>query len=735
MLYPHKGYRGFESLSLRIKKSLAIAEAFLFEEAILEGILTECEGHTYLNLIYLVTSGLSKIATLVTLAVVFNTCQVNNEQNIAQTIPEQYYQDAIVIGRVDGLEAAERFADSLYRRMQSPSPIDYWRKRTFDAYLHEQRGQFDRALEIMDSLIAFIEDPGRYTIMQNQLAITYLLKGDTYNNYLFKNDLAYTNYVRARIIGLNLEDKCLIAAYDARFAVVLYRRQNYLDAVNYFKKALQNYDGCDDEVAHFTREQRWNDDIAISFAKAGRFDSALIYHEKALNYIQENRFLASVDSSLVDIAIGVILGNKGQTLVALGRPDEAEPMFRKSIDNNSPPGFDNNDANLTRLHLANLLMSRGRLNEVESLIEKVESYTKIDTNPTTMARLLDTRSRYRQMKGDYQQALSDRLLQNQLQDSISRANMLVFVADASSEYNYILAQQELERLRAVNQIRTLWLFAGSVVVLLFTVVLILIYYAWRQSKISMTLLQDLNNQINQQKIKLESTVQQLKEASTEKDRIMWMVAHDLRNPLGAIDNLAKFLDADYPVLENHEIVNQISFAAKSAIKFIGDILTIADQDSINLDARNTDINQLIYRTVEMMQFRAKEKSQRLVFNGLGDVKMMLIDPEKITRAVFNLIGNAVKFSPQEAVIHVNLTSTDGKIVISVIDQGIGVPAEMRKDIFESFTKAKRSGTSGEKPYGLGLSIALNITNAHGGQLTLSDNPSGGSIFTIELPEA
>jgi len=682
-----------------------------------------------------VTSGLFKSLIVVTLAVVLGSCQANTQQNIAHKIPEQAYNEAIAQLRVGGIEASQQFADSVYNSIDSPTPVDYWRKRIYDSYLSDLRGEHSRSLKILDSLIMFIEDPDRYASMQNQLAITYLYKGDTYNNYLFQNDQAYKSYVRARIIGLNLEDKCLISAYDARFAVVLYRRQNYLDAVNYFKKALQNYDGCDDEVAHFTREQRWMDDIAISFAKAGSYDSAMVYHKKALDFIDRTRFTIDIDSSLVDLARAVIWGNKAQTLVALGRADEAEPLFRRSIEINSGAGYDNNDANLTRLHLANLLISRGRLNEVDSLIQKVEAYTKIDTNPTTLGRLLDTRSRFRQMKGDYQLALNDRLLQSQLQDSINRANSMVFDAAATSEYNYILAQQEVERLSAVNQIRSLWLLAGSIVVFLFSVVLILIYYAWRQSKRSMILLQDLNDQINQQKIELESTVHKLKEASTEKDRIMWMVAHDLRNPLGAIDSLAQFLDTESTPEDNHEIVYQISFAAKSAIKFIGDILTFADEDSVKLDARDTDINELIYRTVEMMQYRAKEKNQNLIYNGLNNTKIIRIDPEKLTRAIFNLIGNAIKFSPKASNVLVDARERNGSIEISVIDQGIGVPADMREDIFEAFTKAKRSGTSGEKPYGLGLSITQSIVLAHNGTIRLCDNPGGGSIFTIELPQA
>ncbi len=662
-----------------------------------------------------------------------HSCHVDDSTQFVQTIPEETYIEANALIRTAGIGASQLYADSVYNRLDAPTPVDYWRKRIHDTYINNLRGAHGRSIEILDSLIMYIEDPARYASMQNQLASTYLYKGDTYNMYLYQNDLAYQNYVRARMIGLNLEDKCLISAYDSRFAGVLYWRENYLDAVDYFKMAISNYEGCHTAVAMFDRMQRWIDDIAISYAKAGIYDSAMVYHTKALDFIDQNRFTSEVDSTQVDLAKAVIWGNMAQTLVALGRDDEAEPLFKRSIEINSGEGFDNNDASLTRLHLANMLIRRGDFHEAEALINAAESYTEIDPNPSTLVRLLETRSQFRQSRGEYRLALEDRLLHDHLEDSLSRANTMVFNADASSEYNYLLAQQEVERLKAANQIRTTWITAGSITIILFCIVLFLVYYAWRQSNRSNKLLKELNAEIGRQKIELESTVKQLKDASTEKDRIMWMVAHDLRNPLGAIENLAQFLQMDSLTDDSEEIISQISFAASSALRFTTDILAVADEGRMTIDVRSTDINELLHRTIEMMQYKAREKGQNLIFDGPGHEKQVRIDPEKITRAVVNLIGNAVKFSPNGAEIVVVLSVMDDKLTISVIDRGMGVPTDMREAIFESFTKAKRPGTGGEKPYGLGLSIAKSIVTAHKGKVELYDTPGGGSTFTIELP--
>lgn len=669
------------------------------------------------------------------LAALIASCTIKDEFDNSQTITEDDYQDLISVRGDKGIDEAQRMVDSIYGAIKDPSPVEYWRKRNFDAYLLNESRNYDRSLEVIDSLIAYIESSELYPYMLNELALTYMYKGDIFNNYLFQYNRAYTYYARARTIGLNLDDRCLISRYDSRFGGVLYRRQNYLDAAEYFKKSIIALDDCDTPVAHFTRMQRRYDDIAISFARAGVYDSAMVYHNKAIDYINENRFNIDVDSGFVDIALGVIYGNMAQTLVQLGRPNDAEPLFKRSIALNSPPDHDNNDASLSMIHLAKLYMNRGNLAEAGTLLEAVEANVKIIPNPNTITRWLDARSDYHARSGNYQQALTDRLMHNAKQDSLNQTNLTLFNSEASNEYNYILAQRELERLRADNEIRSMWLYAVSIVISLFIVVMLLTYYAWRQSRKSNVLLSQLNDQINLQKRELESTVNQLREASIEKDRIMWMVAHDLRNPLGAIDSLSQLLDEDYVSEEGHEIVQQINFATRSAQKFIGDILLLADEDRIKLDTREADIDELLYRTVEMMQFRAKEKNQHLVYQGLGSAKIMKIDPEKITRAVFNLIGNAVKFSPKGGEVVVRAVEEGGNVCISVIDQGIGVPADMRDTIFDAFTKAKRSGTSGEKPYGLGLSIAKSIVTAHRGRILLNDNPDGGSIFCIELPTA
>ncbi|MDB5230884.1 MAG: hypothetical protein JWN76_1689 [Chitinophagaceae bacterium] len=109
-----------------------------------------------------------------------------------------------------------------------------------------------------------------------------------------------------------------------------------------------------------------------------------------------------------------------------------------------------------------------------------------------------------------------------------------------------------------------------------------------------------------------------------------------------------------------------------------------------------------------------------------------IDKEKIWRVISNLVVNAIKFSPRGACINVSVTRNGKRTIITVSDQGIGIPENIRMQVFDMFTEAKRPGTSGEKSFGLGLFISRQIVQAHKGRLWFESAENKGTNFYIEL---
>ncbi|MBK7427455.1 MAG: ATP-binding protein [Saprospiraceae bacterium] len=99
----------------------------------------------------------------------------------------------------------------------------------------------------------------------------------------------------------------------------------------------------------------------------------------------------------------------------------------------------------------------------------------------------------------------------------------------------------------------------------------------------------------------------------------------------------------------------------------------------------------------------------------------------------NLIANAIKFSPENSEIQISLKKSGQTAICKIKDQGIGIPEEIKHQIFDLFTEAKRSGTSGEQSFGLGLAISKQIIESHQGKIWFESEEDEGTTFFIELP--
>jgi signal transduction histidine kinase len=113
---------------------------------------------------------------------------------------------------------------------------------------------------------------------------------------------------------------------------------------------------------------------------------------------------------------------------------------------------------------------------------------------------------------------------------------------------------------------------------------------------------------------------------------------------------------------------------------------------------------------------------------------LLISREKIWRVMSNLISNAIKFSPQGSAINVKIEDYGNEVEISVKDHGIGIPDAIKDKVFNIFTEAKRTGTAGEKSFGLGLSICRQIIENHQGKIWFKSDDKKGTTFFVRLPK-
>jgi signal transduction histidine kinase len=148
---------------------------------------------------------------------------------------------------------------------------------------------------------------------------------------------------------------------------------------------------------------------------------------------------------------------------------------------------------------------------------------------------------------------------------------------------------------------------------------------------------------------------------------------------------------------------------------------------------DADAAELVRRVVDEFREEASTNAHRVELDMPPGERRIRGDREAITRALRNLLENAVKYSPQSSTVKVLVESQRGHLAISVEDQGAGIPKHEQRQVFRKFVRGASSRTLNVKGSGIGLSMVDHIVKAHGGRVALQSEPGRGSRFTILLP--
>ena len=228
--------------------------------------------------------------------------------------------------------------------------------------------------------------------------------------------------------------------------------------------------------------------------------------------------------------------------------------------------------------------------------------------------------------------------------------------------------------------------------------------------------------------------QEVRRLNTLKNTFLGMAAHDLRNPLAAIRGFSELLQGDVDETSRKEFLTMIQSASQEMFQMLDDLLDISHMENGALTLRCTlqDMRELVRSRVERIRTSAARKGMALT-TSITSPPPFFFDADRIGQAMDNFLTNAVKYSPQDAIIGINLSHTKKNIRFTVRDQGPGISKEEQQKLFKEFSRASTQTTGGEKSTGLGLSIAKKIIEAHGGNIGVQSKQGEGSSFYFELP--
>lgn len=227
----------------------------------------------------------------------------------------------------------------------------------------------------------------------------------------------------------------------------------------------------------------------------------------------------------------------------------------------------------------------------------------------------------------------------------------------------------------------------------------------------------------------------LEELNQIKNKYLGIAAHDLKNPLSAISGMSQaLLKIEVEEAKQKEFLESISRISRQMLKLVDDLLDVSviESGKFNLKSEEGNLADLCRERIELSRKITNSKGINLE-SDIKKVPNNNFDADRMRQVLDNLLGNAIKFSPPDTSITLRCEKIDQGIVVSVRDEGPGIPAKDQERIFDSFEKLGHHPTGGEKGAGLGLSIVKKIVDAHGGIVSLESASGKGSVFTVTLP--
>jgi two-component system NtrC family sensor kinase len=226
----------------------------------------------------------------------------------------------------------------------------------------------------------------------------------------------------------------------------------------------------------------------------------------------------------------------------------------------------------------------------------------------------------------------------------------------------------------------------------------------------------------------------LKELYRLKSDFIHTISHDLRSPLTAILGYTELVERTGPLTPNQqEFLRRLQGSIQHITTLVNDLLDLGRLDA-GFDTRREVVHMenILKYSLDIFENQIRKKKIKLGVNIAADLKPLRANPIRIRQMLDNLIGNAIKYTPEEGVVNVSMVMDGDQIIVNVRDTGVGIPPEEQGRIFEKFYRASNAD-KGIEGSGLGLAIVKTIVESHQGRVWVESAVGMGSTFIVLLP--
>ncbi len=255
---------------------------------------------------------------------------------------------------------------------------------------------------------------------------------------------------------------------------------------------------------------------------------------------------------------------------------------------------------------------------------------------------------------------------------------------------------------------------------------------------SMDALEQQNREIMQAMTELRTHQEALEQADRRKNEFLAMLAHELRNPLAALQNGVEYMRSERNTPAPWRRVEDMMLRQTQQLsRLVDDLLDVSriTQGTVRIQRQLVEAAMLASMAAEANRALMSQRGHRFNMELPDEPIWLDADPTRLTQALSNLLNNAARYTGEGGVISLALTAQNGEACFTVRDNGLGIEADMLPRVFDLFTRAEEAIQATEAGLGIGLTIVRRMIELHGGHVTAhSDGPGRGSTFCICLPQ-
>lgn len=571
------------------------------------------------------------------------------------------------------------------------------------ATAHHQLGNFQRSLDLYRAMLDEAVAEQDTTI---QIGITQNMG----NSFSSLGDIpsAIDSYLTSLEMAEEKQDTLVIAVVLDNLASINVDEGNYELAEEYLFRALE----LNQEIENLQNQITNHMSLGILYKDWEKYDLSRENYQRVLELAKQTGNLISRIQAIYNL--GVLYTNMGDSELAM---ESFQESLRLSRENNIPIGFFYNRAGLGDLYVE-MGNYKEAIENYQQALEIAETVQADEMIRTTLLNLYETAEK----AGDSLLAypylkrytmITDSLSETERQEALARQEAVLGLRSEREQRSILEDAVETQRRNSI----IVWSLLA--VIALALAGMIILYR-------------------NQQKanVLLKTRTEELSEVNEVKDKLLSVLAHDLRTPISNIQGVVYMIREN--LLDKEDLdnaLNHIDFQLQQGINTLTNYLEWAQdhRSGISADMENLMLINLVDNSLHEIR-KSAENKQVILINKVNDDIAIHADKHMINVILRNLLSNAIKYVDEGDTVTVDAHETVNSVKLSIHDTGQGIPADKIDQLFKPFKQVTR-GTRGEMGTGLGLALCKEFSEKQGGSIRCDSVLGEGTTFTVVLQKA